>query len=349
MFSSDTLDSFLFRIMKDGLTPSLCISVVDHEKVLYKSAMGYRAVLPYEEDADIDTLYDLSGITKVVQTTMLALRLIERDRLSFDTTVGEMLPDAGEYSDVTVLQLLTHTSGFAPELRLSDYVDTPERAIERILKTPKMYETGKGEAYSCFGYIILGRMLEIAARMPLEAASVKYVYEPLGMSHTFTNPYEKGYRNIASTDFDELTGKMIKGIVHDENAKFMGGVSGNAGAFSNLADMSIFMRMLLSNGKLPDGSAFLSEDMIERLHTDYTPGLDNARGLGVILGSRGNPPIVKDFPYFSYGVTGFTGTSIWVVPELDRAVCILTNHIHPKNDEHRLGGRLKELHSLIFC
>ena len=348
MHSSEILDSFLFKIMRDNLTPSLCVTVVDHDKVLYKNVQGYRAVLPYEEEADEDTLYDLSGLSKVVQTALLAARLIEKGQLSFDTKVSDVLEFSGNYADVTVLELLTHTAGFVSEMRLSDYVDTPEKAISFILKTKPMYERGKGEAYSCFGYIILGKILEKVAGIPLEAAAVKYVYEPLGMSHTFLNPYEKGYRNIASTDFDELTGKMIKGIVHDENSKFLGGVAGNAGVFSNLADMEIVMKMFLNKGKLPDGSEFLSEEMVDKMTSDYTPGYPDARGIGFILGTRGNPPIHMDRDYVGYGHTGFTGTSMWIVPEKDLAVCLLTNHIHPSKGEHRLIGRLKDFHDMIF-
>lgn len=348
MFSSDKLDSFILKLMRDGVTPSLCISIMDHEKILYRNVQGYRAILPYEEEANYETLYDMASLSKIVQTTMLCCRLMEKGRIALDTKIGDVLDFSGNYGEVTVFQLMTHTGGFIPEMRLWNYVDTPEQAISFILKQPHHYEPGKSEAYSCFGYIILGKMLEKVTGMPLDAAAVKYVYEPLGMTHTLCNPYEKGYRNIASTEIDELTGKVIKGVVHDENARFLGGVSGNAGVFSSLADMEILMKMILNRGKLDDGSSFLSEEMIDRFYTNYTPGMPESRGLGFFIGLQGNPPIHIGGNFVGFGHTGFTGPSLWIVPEMDRACCILANRVHPSREERRLLEKRKDLHDLVF-
>ena len=348
MFSPGKIDEFIHGLVGDGVTPSLCISIVDHEKVLYRNAVGKKAILPYEEDVDYDTLYDMASISKIVQTTMLACRLIDEGRLSLDTRISDVLDNPGRYGSATVLDLMTHRGGFIPEMRLWNYVDTPRQAIDFILDQEPIYEIGKSEAYSCFGYIILGVMLEKVTGLRLDEAARRYVYEPLGMTHTLSNPLEKGIENIASTEIDELTGKVIRGVVHDENARFLGGVAGNAGVFSTLDDMEKLMKMILCRGLLEDGTRFLSEDIIDMFYRNFTPGMPESRGLGFFIGLQGNPPIHIGGSFVGFGHTGFTGPSIWIVPEMDRAVTVLANRVHPTRNERRLIEKRKDLHDLVF-
>ena len=174
--------------------------------------------------------------------------LHRRDRrFALDCQQRGQSPDAALWQvrrRETLRQLLTHTGGFAPGIPLWECCGHPADAAKAILLSAPVCAPGEQVYYSCLGFILLQRVLEKAAGAPLDTLAQRWVFEPLGMGNTCYCPLKKGYTDIAATEWPNPHGRCICGTVHDENAAFLGGVSGNAGVFSTLADMERFAAML---------------------------------------------------------------------------------------------------------
>jgi len=287
------------------------------------------------------TLFDIASVSKIVGPTMVAFRFLEDGLLRLYDSVGTFFPDApADKRDITVLQLLTHTSGIAAHFYLSDHTADPEDAAKVILTQPLVQAPGAGPIYSCMGYILLGKILERIGGALLDTFTQKYVFDPLGMHDTGFHPSG----NIAPTETDPVTGKLLQGIVHDENARFLGGVSANSGLFSNLNDMITFTRMLACNGKREDGAAYLSPAMLHAALLNRTPhSAGEFRGLGFNLAGSPRNFLGDLMSPKAYGHTGFTGTSIAVDPETGLWVVLLTNRVCPT----RANTQLVRLRSLV--
>jgi CubicO group peptidase (beta-lactamase class C family) len=309
-------------------------------------AVGYRGTLAYlhpfgrlSYDSDAppvaaDTIYDLASLTKVVATTTMAMILVDEGRLDLDQKVGEILPDfRGPWKDaVTVRYLLTHSSGLPATAPL--YQDIRGRAayVERIAAMDLVYPPGSQSVYSDLGVILLGEILERAAGRPLEDFVRERVFEPLGMRDTLFRPPASLAARIAPTEFDPWRGRMIRGEVHDENAFAMGGAAPHAGLFGTAGDLSRFAQMLLDGGVL-DGRRIVSRETVE-LFTRRAgiPGSD--RALGWDTRSAEGSSAGTFFSSRSFGHTGFTGTSIWIDPERNLFVILLTNRVHPTRENN---------------
>jgi CubicO group peptidase (beta-lactamase class C family) len=190
------------------------------------------------------------------------------------------------------------------------------------------------------GYILLGKILEQLGGAPLDILAQKYVFGPLGMAHTGYHPTG----DIAPTEMDPVTGKLLCGVVHDENARFLKGISGNAGVFSDLNDMIIFTRMLALGGKTQDGTAYLSPAMLSRALENHTPNSKGEfRGLGFNLARSPRNFLGDLMGSRTFGHTGFTGTSFAVDPETGLWVALLTNRVCPT----RANTKMIRLRSLI--
>jgi CubicO group peptidase (beta-lactamase class C family) len=161
----------------------------------------------------------------------------------------------------------------------------------------------------------------------LDVLCRRHVFDPLGMVNTSFNP--RGC-NIAATEADDR-GIPLAGTCHDENARFFGGVSGHAGLFSNIDDVTKFTHMLINTGKI-GGSSFLSRSSLHTMIRNYTPGLEECRGIGwCIKGDKlsSGGDIISPA---AFGHTGFTGTSIWVDMDNDIYINLLTNRVHPSRE-----------------
>ncbi|MBE6558878.1 MAG: beta-lactamase family protein [Ruminococcaceae bacterium] len=327
----------LSRGLAENAFPSAAVAVGRGREVYLREVMGHRTTSPDLVPADFDTLYDLASLTKLVATTMVTLKLLEEGRLLLTHTLGryfteDELKDAPEgRRNVTVFQLMTHTSGITPHIPLHLRLTDPEDAVKTILASPPVCPPGTQVYYSCMGYILLAKILERITGSSLDALARRRVFEPLGMTHTTYCPTS---RNVAATEFSTLRGCYISGEVHDENAHFLGGVSGNAGVFSTLDDMSTFAMMLSERGRIPSGR-FLAASTFDLAVRNFTPGLAECRGLGFQL----KPPVpalsaMGDLmSEGSYGHTGFTGTSLYVDAQTGLWGVLLTNAVHFGRDK----------------
>ena len=292
--------------------------------------------------ADEKTLFDMASLTKIMSTTMVALKMIEEGKLCLFDRLDYFFEVPKDKEEITIQQLMTHTAGFEPFFDIEKEAKTPHKALETIFNRPLYSSIGKEVYYSCVGYIVLGKILEKVGGAPLDYLAKEYVFSPLGLKNTTYKPQGE---NIAPTEYDDIYGGHLKGVTHDENARFLG-VSGNAGLFSNIEDVVTFTKMLARKGLYKD-EVYLSEAMFSRAIYPYTKGMKELRGLGFSLYDYNLHPSGDLFSQGSFGHTGFTGTSVFVDKEKGVFVIFLTNRVfHGREDTGFLRFR-RQLHNVI--
>jgi CubicO group peptidase (beta-lactamase class C family) len=309
--------------------------------------------LSYDADAApvaTDTLYDLASLTKVVITTTLSMILFDEGKLDLDARVHSFFPAfSGPAKErVTVRQLLTHSGGLLWWAPLYKELEGKKAYVERIVSMDLAYEPGVKSVYSDLGIILLGDILERLGGAPFEEMARRRVIEPLEMKDTQYRPPAALLPRIAPTEHDPWRGRMIRGEVHDENAFALGGVAPHAGLFSTASDVSHLSQMLLDGGSFA-GRRLVSRATVE-LFTERAGVPGSSRALGwdtpsdgegersSTPGQAGYSSAGSLFSARSFGHTGFTGTSMWMDPERDLYVILLTNRVHPTRENNKIGG-----------
>ena len=285
----------------------------------------------------------------------------EQGRLDLDTPLGEILPSyyPSDKSGLTIRQLLTHTAGLPAEVRLHQQLppeplssplgNARDSVLERLLATALESEPGTGVRYSDQGPILVGDLLEKLAGDSLDRLCEREIYSVFGLDDTFfvhlDDPLPKARRpleSFAATEDCPWRNRIVVGQVHDENAYLLRGVAGHAGLFSTAADLSVLARMLLSSETL---HGYLQSSTV-RHFTQSQLDLPGARAVGWMKAAPGGP--FGDYSSAeAFGHTGFTGTSIWIDPEKDLYVILLTNRVHPSRQNTELLHFRPHLHNTI--
>jgi CubicO group peptidase (beta-lactamase class C family) len=277
------------------------------------------------------TVYDLASLTKVVGLATAAMLAVDEGKLELDVPVKRHLaPFAGSGKDsVTPRMLLAHTAGLPAWRPIFQEATTRAEALALACSTPLDSTPGSSSVYSDLGAIVLTHLIESAYGERLDSLLERRVYRPLGMTSVRFNPPPSQWALIAPTEFDSARGRMLRGEVHDENAAVMDGVSGHAGLFGNVPDLLTFAEWLLEewNG---GRTASLLRAFTRR--QDLGPGSSRALGWDTPEpgGSAG-----QYLSSQSFGHTGFTGTSLWVDPERQLAIVLLSNRVNPTRDNPR--------------
>lgn len=322
---------------------------------VYRAAFGRRAVEPTPEPMTEDTIFDLASLTKIVATTMSVMMLVEEGRLRLNDRVSDHIPEltGGGKEKITLLHLLTHKSGFRPDLDLDELWEGAATAMERAMTEVLVAEPDERFVYSDINFLLLGEIVERVGGVPLERFAAERVFEPLGMTDTTFRPSPALLPRIAPTErcaplawpCAGSSDPPLRGVVHDPTARRMGGVAGHAGLFSTAADLARFCRMILNGGTL-DERRVLSPLGVERMTSRATPiGDENVRGLGWDIDSMYSTNRGDLFPVGSFGHTGFTGTSIWIDPSHDAFIVFLSSRLHPdgRGDVTELRGRIASI------
>ncbi len=342
------LKKYLEECVESGVFPGASFGIVTKEDCLF-DAVGYSQLMPKKESTSIDTIYDLASLSKVVSTTTIILILIEQGKITLQTKVSDIL-DRFKYKDVTILNLLTHTSGLPSDIMdYKKFCKTRDDIINKAYNTELEYEIGKKVMYSDIGYILLGLITEkVAGR--LDVFFSNNIAKPLNMENTFYNPVEAVRVKCAATEFEETRG-YIKGIVHDGKAYVSGGVSGHAGLFSTVEDLGKFCRMLLNEGMSGSGTheRILSKNSIILMRECHTAGLNERRGFGWQVKDSSNSmgDLVSECSIYH---TGFSGTSILIDFNNQMAFILLTNRIHPSRENKdllKLRGNINNIAETI--
>ena len=365
------------RVINDAITakeiPGAVLSVVRGNDIVYLKAYGDKSVVPTVEPMTTETLFDLASVSKCVGTTLSFMQLIEKGYVRLTDKVDRYIPDfkpwtdpgSGETVDITVRDLLSHTSGLAPYINADTFVkeyggNNPEKIEWYIAtKVKRNFRPGTDFMYSCLNFVTLQRILERVTGEKLYEYAQKHVFDVLGLKHTCYFPliYDPAVSNSAElarlcapTEV-QADGKPLTAQVHDPMARrIMGGNSGNAGVFSNAEDLSAICAALMNGGCLVDkkGSALESTRILSpatvRLMTRIPS--QNAPSVGRALGWDKKSPhsgLRGDLfnPETTIMHTGYTGTSIVIDMGSKTAVILLTHRVHP---EDKGGvGRLRAL------
>ena len=250
--------------------------------------------------------------------------LFDEGKIHLDDPVSMYVPDfsGGEKDRVTVRMLLEHRSGLPAGRDLWRIASTPAEAREAVIATPLGCEPGRCYEYSDLGADMLGFVVEAASGEPMDQFLQERVFAPLGMNDTFFRPADSLRTRIAPTEIAPPRGYPLRGEVHDENAYALGGVAGHAGLFSTAADLAVFAQMMLNGGEY--GGARIIADSTVALFSKRAAG---TRALGWDT-CGGSGSCGKYLGEDAYGHTGFTGTSLWIDPDRDMFVVLLTNRVH---------------------
>jgi serine-type D-Ala-D-Ala carboxypeptidase len=317
------------RVVKRGISaggfPGAAVIIGRKGSTVLEEGFGTLSWNDPQEPVDPHrTLYDIASLSKVVGTTTAVMILYDEKKIDLDSPVVRYLPTfgGGLKDNVTIRELLTHTSGLPAGRDIYRIAHSPIEARAALLATPLEYAPGQKYVYSDLGADVLGLIVEVVAGETLDTFLNRRVFGPLGMGQTFYRPADSVKYRTAPTAIDPPRGYPIRGEVHDENAWAMGGVAGHAGLFSTASDLAVFAQMMLNGGEY-NGVQIVSKPTVE-LFTKRAFG-HRALGWDTADGSFGSGRYLGPN---AYGHTGFTGTSIWIDPDRQMFMILLTNRIH---------------------
>jgi CubicO group peptidase (beta-lactamase class C family) len=333
----------------DSAYPGAVVAVGRHGRLALLAAAGHFGT-DDPRPVDPQTMYDLASLTKVIGLTTACMILVNEGKLDLDAPVQAYVPEfRGPGKDrVTIRHLLTHSAGMHWWRPLYREATDRNSAITLVDTTPLDTVPGARFVYSDLGAILLMQVVERITGERIDHYLARRVFEPLGMTATGYLPPRSWRDRIAPTEIDTaFRHRLIRGEVHDENAGRMGGVSGHAGLFSTAPDLARFAAWLLSTYGREQGARSstltassgppaacsvlcFSSDIVTRFthRQGIPPGSTRALGWDTPSDSGYSSAGTK-LSRTSFGHTGFTGTSIWMDPERDVFVILLTNRVNP--------------------
>jgi uncharacterized protein YbbC (DUF1343 family)/CubicO group peptidase (beta-lactamase class C family) len=356
------MDSVIASEIANRRLPGAVVLVGRKGRVVWQKSYGDRVVEPARESMTVDTIFDVASLTKVVATATSIMILVERGKLRLNDPVSLHLPELkGEGRErVTIEQLLTHVSGYAPDFDLRERWTGHDEAIKRLIAEPLRNPAGTRFTYSDIGFITLGEVVARVSGMPLDQFAKKNIFEPLHMRDTGFRPSASLQTRIAPTE--KRRGQLsylgdsaanigaegevwLRGQVHDPTSYRMNGVAGHAGLFSTATDLAIYCQMILNGGEYGGVRVLAPLTVAEMTRPRIVTQAGGTRGLGWDINSSFSSNRGELFPLGSFGHTGFTGTSIWIDPASEMFVVFLSNRVHPdgKGDVGPLRGRVASI------
>lgn len=332
----------------EGQIPGAVICIGNADKIIHLAAFGKRREVPSPQPMCAGTIFDLASITKILATAPATCLLWQEGKLDIYDAVKRYLPEfsGGHKNRVTLLHLLTHTSGlpaFKNYLQMG-LKGQREAIIADICHTRLKALPGTVFIYSDLGFILLGEIVRRVSGMDLDEFCRRRIYAPLRMRWTRFNPPKNWRNKCAATEW--RNGQMMQGIVHDPNAYALGGVAGHAGLFSTAADLALFCQMLLREGEL-NGVRIFEPEIVKMMATNQCQVEGIQRGLGFDIQSPYSPQMKGEkFPTGVFGHTGYTGTSITIDPFSGVFVILLTNRVHP-DDRRNIAPLRKQIANLV--
>jgi CubicO group peptidase (beta-lactamase class C family) len=312
--------------------PACSVAVTFGGELVAHKALGRFTYDPASREVTTASIFDLASLTKVVATTAMAMILYERGLLDLEAPVTAIVPEfAGDSEDhdsrrreITLRMLLAHSSGLPAYEKLFLRAKTGEDLLQAAFITQLAAAPGARAEYSDVGFIILGVVLERLADESLDLFCQREIFGPLGMTHTTFNPMPTLRDSIPPTADDRtFRHRIIQGEVQDENASVLGGIAGHAGLFSIAEDLAIFAHAMLNGGH-----PILRSSTIELFSRRESAPEGTSRGLGWDTPSAPSQS-GKYFSPRSFGHLGYTGTSLWIDPERQLSISLLTNRTWP--------------------
>lgn len=333
------------KAMADGLVAGGVVLVGNRHGVVYETSFGKVSGAPDALPVTTGTFFDVASLTKVIATTPAVMKLAEEGKISLVDPVVRWFPEfAGKgKDDVLVVNLLTHTSGL-DDLSLSP-ADPLRSAIAGAASRKLKGEPGHRFNYADINFILLGELVRRVTGSTLDRYAAVSFYAPLGMTNTCFNPGAGMAGRCAATLGG--AGELLFGMPQDYSARLLDGVAGHAGVFSTAGDLALFCRMILNEGAL-NGKRVLEERTVRQMTAPYfSRGGKVARGLGWDISSPFSSPRGSGFSEYSFGHTGYSGSSLWIDPESGIYVIFLSSRLDHKRT--RAFSQLRsDLSSLVF-
>ena len=321
----EMIDRIVHRGITAGGFPGAAVIVGRRNAIVFEQGFGNLSWGAGSSAVSADeSIYDLASLTKVIGTTTAAMVLFDDGKLSLDTPVSTYVPgfSGGLKDKVTVRMLLTHQSGLPAGRELWRRHLSHEDARQLVLNTRLAYKPGTGTIYSDLGADVLGWVVESAAGEPLDRFLHERVFKPLGMRNTGFKPADSLRYRIAPTEVAPPRGYPLRGEVHDENAFALGGIAGHAGLFGTAGDLAVFAQMMLNRGEY-NGVRIIADSTVGL----FTGRASRTRALGWEV-AEGQHGAGDYFGEHAFGHTGYTGTSLWMDPDREMFVVLLTNRVH---------------------
>ena len=327
--------------------PGAALAVTYRGALIASQGFGRFTFDSTSPEVQANTIFDLASVSKVVATTATAMLLQERGLLTLDSPVASILPEfvslaptaaRADREAVTIRMLLTHSSGLPAYIKLFEFAHTRDELIQSAMTTPLLAPPGSKSDYSDIGFILLGEILARLSGSSLDVFAQQEIFTPLEMSCTCFNPPAAWKPTIPPTEDDRTFRKrIIQGEVNDENAWVMGGVAGHAGVFASATDVARFAECMLRGG-----SPILKPSTVELFtRREAYPWVHPAPSVGTRPHSPSSSG--QHFSSRSFGHLGFTGTSLWIDPERQLSVTLLTNRTWPD----RSSQAIRQLRPLI--
>lgn len=348
---SDIINAFLKERIEARDFPSAVYLVAEKDEIVFHGAVGLAVVEPEKIEARVETIYDLASLTKVLITGLLAAKLIENGEIKLEDKAAKYFGELAteEKREITIGNLLTHTSGFAAWKPFYLIADSRLQIPDSIAAAPLENPVNGKVVYSDLNFLMLTFLLEKLYRQRIERVTETEIFQPLKLQNTLFNPpeilrekiaasekgnefekntcLEQGYFQspAAADDSGKFRRYQIWGEVHDGNCRFMDGVSGHAGLFSNALEIFKIARQFL-----PETSALLKPETCRLFRTNFTGNLNEARSVAFQLAATEDSSAGASLSTDSFGHLGFTGTSLWIDPSKERIFILLTNRTHAR-------------------
>jgi CubicO group peptidase (beta-lactamase class C family) len=330
--------------------PGAVLAVGQHGRLLVLKSFGKMDSSSGAPPMPPDAIFDLASLSKVIGTTSAAEILYDQHKLDLDAPVIQYIPEfAGTpgHDKILVRNLLTHSSGLNSHEVLWKQAHDRAGIMNLIYKLPLDWEPGTRTQYRDYNIIVMGEIVQRITHQRLDKFLKRHVFHRLGMKHTGYKPPAKWLPLIAPTEQDEvLRHRLVHGVVHDENAFLMGGVSGHAGLFSSAHDLSLFAQMYL-NGGTCNGKRIVSKATIDLFMKRQNTPPGSSRALGWDTPAPGSFPGDLASPDAIIH-TGFTGTSIYIDPDRDAFIVLLTNRVNPTRQNVLINQARPAIHTAVL-
>jgi len=368
--AQDTRFRAAFALLENAIAarafPACSLAITLHGELIAHKAFGRFTYGPASPTVAPDSIFDLASVTKVVATTAMAMILYERGLLDLEAAVTAIVPefsaDDPSRGEVTLRQLLAHSSGLPAYEKLYLQAKTRAELLHAAFASELSAAPGTRAKYSDIGFIILGAALERLADESLDAFCQREIFGPLAMAHTTFNPPKSWRESIPPTanecGADTLVratvgpatkpasstfrGRVIQGEVQDENASVLGGVAGHAGLFSTAEDLARFAHSML-NGGYP----VLRANTVQLFTRRESSPAGTSRALGWDTPSAPSQS-GKYFSPRSFGHLGYTGTSLWIDPDHQLSITLLTNRTWPNCQKQAIKQVRPAFHNAVF-
>jgi uncharacterized protein YbbC (DUF1343 family)/CubicO group peptidase (beta-lactamase class C family) len=348
------VDAAIEMAIAEKKVPGAVVLVGRHGRIAWVKAYGLRAVEPSPEPMTRDTIFDMASLTKPIATATSAMILLERGRFHLDDALAQHLPDFDNHGKgaIRVEHLMRHRAGLIADNPLSDYGGTIDESWRHLANLDLKSPPGERFVYSDVGFMVLGRLVERLAGTDLNTFSRNAIFGPLGMTDTGFIPLGAVRENDKAlhdrtAPTERANGTMLRAIVHDPRSRALGGVAGHAGLFSTADDLAVYAQMLLAGGTGPNGVRILKPETVQAMLDPGDTPPRQRRGLGWDIATSYSGPRGKRFGPRSFGHTGFTGTSIWIDPETDTFVILLTSRLHPDGKQPAPNRLRSEVATLV--